>query len=617
MKNINVVDFDDAVYSYILSKLNEDLKSDFEDELTEIKKKRLGQYDEIKFRNHLINLCLYTSKIDGIDDKLGADIQKTGHKGGLIKTLNHLITKTVEFSNVDVSIQNYSKSLQKKLEKDIQQIETEINKIESDDTYKYYDIIFKVLERAKSNVNRFAEFNLISKSEAVAKEYSDEDINKVANLNFYIQDVVLPLLFRCFNIAYWLSKGGYDKLHMLYQHPTDSEISDALNYCLKDVPVKELGKLLYFLEGNEKLNKNIYIFSLPSGKSCPNASNCKTTVVVDELFNKASLKKLAGNKFTCYAASGQSLYPSKYYKAMVNFKILTEFCKTVDEKTIALNTMVNGFMDNSIIRVHDAGDFFSTDYLSAWLNVAEMHPKKMFYAYTTSINLLNKIVNTRGHLPLNFVFNESEENLTRLFNKDADKIIKSIKERGILKTRMLFNTFKEATEKGMRIDVDDTLAMRGDITEFGLLIHGKGQTGDQRIYSEKFAVLNSYPNDEQTLIKLYYKLPIKYRDRIDIFYDNMSLDSGDKMKQYLNLNFTDIKDYIISNNIYPDLVNTREIIESVIGNSKEHIPQDKMDLVSAFITKEIDYLLTINKELTKTEAKEIVKQKLKDIIDNI
>jgi hypothetical protein len=611
-----IENFDEIVFNSA-KKLNESLKDDFETELKDIKIKRLGEYDEKKYRQYLIKLCLYTSKLDELNnDTLGAKIIKDGYSGGLIKIFNHLIEKCAEYSIIDKSIDEFSKYLSKDLLKKSKEIKTEIEKLEQDKNYNDYNRIFTLFESTKTVVNRFAEYNLISKHEALAKKFKMEDVNKIANLNYFLQEVVLPLLFRCYNISYWLNEGGYEKVDLKFQHPSEEEIAEALNICLKDVPKSQMGKLLYFSEGNEKLDNNVYIFSLPAGKACPNATNCKTTVVVDEFFKKSTLKKLAGNKFTCYGAQGQSLYPTKYYNAMVNFKILKELCTSVEDKTKVLNTMVNGFSDNSIVRVHDAGDFFSSDYLSAWLNVAELHPKILFYAYTTSINFLKIVSEKRGSLPINFVFSESEENLTRLFKSDTEDIINSIKEKGVLKTRILFNTFKEAEERGLKIDINDTLAMRGDISEFGLLIHGNQQVGEQRIYADKFTYLNSFPNNKQTLIKLYYKLPKKYKDKIDKFYDDKNINTRDKIKKYINDNFQDIKNYILDNNIMPDKLNIQEIIDTVINKDKI-INSDQNDLLVAYIQNEIQKILNINKDLTKNEVKEIIKTKVENAMELI
>lgn len=44
------------------------------------------------------------------------------------------------------------------------------------------------------------------------------------------------------------------------------------------------------------------------------------------------------------------------------------------------------------VRVHDAGDFFSADYLAAWLDVMRATPRVGFYAYTKEVRLFRALV---------------------------------------------------------------------------------------------------------------------------------------------------------------------------------------------------------------------------------
>lgn len=53
------------------------------------------------------------------------------------------------------------------------------------------------------------------------------------------------------------------------------------------------------------------------------------------------------------------------------------------------------------IRVHDSGDFYSDDYLAAWLDIAERVPDVLFYAYTKEIKRVRIAASERG-LPHNF-----------------------------------------------------------------------------------------------------------------------------------------------------------------------------------------------------------------------
>ena len=52
------------------------------------------------------------------------------------------------------------------------------------------------------------------------------------------------------------------------------------------------------------------------------------------------------------------------------------------------------------VRVHDAGDFFSDDYLRRWLRIAEATPDVLFYAYTKEVVRFREIAEREA--PANF-----------------------------------------------------------------------------------------------------------------------------------------------------------------------------------------------------------------------
>jgi hypothetical protein len=54
------------------------------------------------------------------------------------------------------------------------------------------------------------------------------------------------------------------------------------------------------------------------------------------------------------------------------------------------------------VRIHDSGDFFSEEYLMAWLQIAEDNPQILFYAYTKEVALFKAKV--EGHAPENFLY---------------------------------------------------------------------------------------------------------------------------------------------------------------------------------------------------------------------
>jgi hypothetical protein len=51
-----------------------------------------------------------------------------------------------------------------------------------------------------------------------------------------------------------------------------------------------------------------------------------------------------------------------------------------------------------VLRIHDSGDFYSNEYINKWLTIAKENKNVIFYAYTKSIPLFEKI-----NLPDNFI----------------------------------------------------------------------------------------------------------------------------------------------------------------------------------------------------------------------
>jgi hypothetical protein len=114
------------------------------------------------------------------------------------------------------------------------------------------------------------------------------------------------------------------------------------------------------------------------------------------------------------------------------------------------------------IRIHVSGDFFSETYFLAWLNVAMNNPLRVFYGYTKA---LPHLVKYRAWIPDNFRFTASKggthDHMIRDFNLPFAEVVFSV---------------KEAEDKGLQIDHDDSLAFanRGS---FALLLHATQPQG--------------------------------------------------------------------------------------------------------------------------------------------
>lgn len=58
--------------------------------------------------------------------------------------------------------------------------------------------------------------------------------------------------------------------------------------------------------------------------------------------------------------------------------------------------------DGGWVRIHDAGDFYTVDYLEAWCRIAEATPGVTFYAYTKEVSMVRDVT-ARGLVPANLL----------------------------------------------------------------------------------------------------------------------------------------------------------------------------------------------------------------------
>ena len=123
------------------------------------------------------------------------------------------------------------------------------------------------------------------------------------------------------------------------------------------------------------------------------------------------------------------------------------------------------------MRVHVGGDYFSKNYLQAWIEVAKRNPAKVFFSYSKSLHLFKQFA-----LPENLVLTASRG------GKHDDLI-----DLHGWKEALVVYSEQEAIDKGLEIDHDDTHAAFGE-ENFALLIHGtqpKGSAASQALQAIK------------------------------------------------------------------------------------------------------------------------------------
>lgn len=223
---------------------------------------------------------------------------------------------------------------------------------------------------------------------------------------------------------------------------------------------------LKFSKGNAKLDKNTLIFNLPAGRTCPGAKNCLAFVVNEN--GKRIIKRSKDTEFSCFAADSEQRFPNVFNQRKYNLDLLNK-----SFKENGFNGMVN-LITNSLtyyqvkhnnstnvltkVRIHESGDYYSMDYLKAWLEVCKNKPSLKFYSYSKSLNFFDGLA-----LPSNFY-------LTKSYGGRYDHLIKD-NERS---AKVVFSE-SEAINQGLAIDKDESNCFKDD--PFALLIHGRQQAG--------------------------------------------------------------------------------------------------------------------------------------------
>jgi len=222
---------------------------------------------------------------------------------------------------------------------------------------------------------------------------------------------------------------------------------------------------LTFGEANTKLKKleialqaKVIAFSLPSGYSCPCASDCLSRADRDT----GKIMDGPQTKFRCFQASAEAIYGNLRDMVWRNFEVLRSFGSDYSSMAKEISGSLPAYFN--VCRIHVGGDFFSQAYFDAWLEVAKMHPTKIFYAYTKSLNFW---LSRKNEIPSNFVLTASR----------GGKLDHLINEHGFKCSEVVFSEM-EAAQKGLELDHDDSHAATGS-KSFALLIHGTQPKGSQ------------------------------------------------------------------------------------------------------------------------------------------
>jgi len=230
-------------------------------------------------------------------------------------------------------------------------------------------------------------------------------------------------------------------------------------------------KLLKFSTGNGKL-KNRLIFNLPAGYACPHAGVCKTfadrtTGQITDLPQYTGVT--ATQDYRCFAAMAETR-PTVREARWHNWDLLRETIHMNGNQAMLLRDLIDMSLlmqpAKKLIRIHASGDFWTENYMRAWIMVAQERPSQTFYAYTKSLGMW---LNLKDIIPSNFYLTASQ-------GGTLDYLIPKYPE-VFQRVAYVVYTEEEAAECGLEIDHDDSHCL-GD-KPFALLVHGSQRAGSE------------------------------------------------------------------------------------------------------------------------------------------
>ena len=114
---------------------------------------------------------------------------------------------------------------------------------------------------------------------------------------------------------------------------------------------------------DKNIKVDAYLFSLPPVTSCLNSESCKKT---------------------CYAVKSYRQYPS--VKSLWDKNFNGDLVSLERDLTIQLKKISKQKEYKRVVRIHQSGDFYNTDYINLWVKLANKFTNVVFYGYTKVLN---------------------------------------------------------------------------------------------------------------------------------------------------------------------------------------------------------------------------------------
>jgi hypothetical protein len=226
--------------------------------------------------------------------------------------------------------------------------------------------------------------------------------------------------------------------------------------------------LLNFSDGNGKIDHH-YI-QLPAGVTCPAAGSCLSLYDPELDLMMIGSDNKGG---VCYSAAAEERFPNVREKVYKNYYLIKyHLDKGADNladylvKSLKVNPSVR------ILRIHEDGDFFSPEYLRAWILTAQKLKTTHFYFYTKNAKALYHVLKQFNGLPENMV-----PVISQGYDKSQEPAVQKLRNMGY-KMAKIFNTHDDAEKAGLSVDKTDAFAMDPDYKgDFALVYHGSAVAG--------------------------------------------------------------------------------------------------------------------------------------------
>ena len=123
----------------------------------------------------------------------------------------------------------------------------------------------------------------------------------------------------------------------------------------------------------------------------------------------------------CYARMGAYVWSNVYGKHESNLKV-TQAPEFVQAMSLEIKRV-----KADLVRIHDAGDFYSLEYLLKWVDIAKLNPSVQFYAYTKSVSMV-KSVTLPDNLTIIFSLGGREDHLIDTKTDRHSRVFSSIEQ---------------------------------------------------------------------------------------------------------------------------------------------------------------------------------------------